>query len=523
MSSQVDKLQESITSQVNSKLGLASDSSTVSKSLQSVTDSISSPSNKLNQTVTSAASDAGNLLKGGVGSLTSSVSDFANSVFGKTTNASQALANRSQSQDKGEQETNSKIKSLASDSAEAISKPVAYVTKSVDDVVTGASTLSQGNGVKDGISSMSETAKNNLSKATGTDINSDSALTSMSIQDLGYDHNKEYFCQYAEGDSMKEKIVSPTVSTVKDSVSSFTDGIKETVGSIGDTLDIGGTASALKDLNKTVLDTLPSPVADMISSKEDDFINKTVNDVTQGKMDQISNILSALNGVSSDDVINSTLGVLSNKYPNITDSEGLDVTKLTGNQSMDIVERLFSAAQGICNIKSLNDTYLNYSDNKTLYDALLDLAGQYGITQLIDDLSECGKNSSAHYFDQQSIDTLRNVCKTATENGDPFTYRSAQNAAGKSNINTDAEDLIKLNANMVDDGYDNTKAYNEILKDAGTSVQQLITANTVGDNTILDSTKVTVMCAYNNLIVDNAISTDDRSLIQQSRILYTQA
>ena len=522
MSSQVDKLQESITSQVNSKLGLASDSSTVSKSLQSVTDSISSPSNKLNQTVASAASDAGNLLKGGVGSLTSSVSDFANSVFGKTTNASQALANRSQSQDKGEQETNSKIKSLASDSAEAISKPVAYVTKSVDDVVTGASTLSQGNGVKDGISSMSETAKNNLSKATGTDINSDSALTSA-IKSVTNGFSSAVKGGSNAISSMKEKIVSPTVSTIKDSVSSFTDGIKETVGSIGDTLDIGGTASALKDLNKTVLDTLPSPVADMISSKEDDFINKTVNDVTQGKMDQISNILSALNGVKSDDVLNSTLGVLSNKYPNITDSEGLDVTKLTGNQSMDVVERLFSAAQGICNIKSLNDTYLNYSDNKTLYDTLLDLAGQYGITQLIDDLSQCGKNSSAHYFDQQSIDTLRNVCKTATENGDPFTYRSAQNAAGKSNINTDAEDLIKLNANMVDDGYDNTKAYNEILKDAGTSVQQLITANKVGDNTILDSTKVTVMCASNNSIVDNAISTDNRTLIQQSRVLYNQA
>ena len=439
MSSQVDKLQESITSQVNSKLGLASDSSTVSKSLQSLTDSISSPSNKLNQTVTSAASDAGNLLKGGVGSLTSSVSDFANSVFGKTTNASQALANRSQSQDKGEQETNSKIKSLASDSAEAISKPVAYVTKSVDDVVTGASTLSQGNGVKDGINSMSETAKNNLSKATGTDINSDSALTSA-IKSVTNGFSSAVKGGSDAIKSMKEKIVSPTVSTIKDSVSSFTDGIKETIGSIGDTLDIGGTASALKDLNKTVLDTLPSPVADMISSKEDDFINKTVNDVTQGKMDQISNILSALNGVKSDDVLNSTLGVLSNKYPNITDSEGRDVTKLTGNQSMDVVERLFSAAQGICNIKSLNDTYLNYSDNKTLYDTLLDLAGQYGITQLIDDLSQCGKNSSAHYFDQQSIDTLRNVCKTATENGDPFTYRSAQNAAGKSNINTDAED-----------------------------------------------------------------------------------
>ena len=522
MSSQVDKLQESITSQVNSKLGLASNSSTVSKSLQSVTDSISSPSNKLNQTVSSAASDAGNLLKGGVGSLTSSVSDFANSVFGKTTNASQALANRSQSQDKGEQETNSKIKSLASDSAEAISKPVAYVTKSVDDVVTGASTLSQGNGVKDGISSMSETAKNNLSKATGTDINSDSALTSA-IKSVTNGFSSAVKGGSDAINSMKEKVVSPTVSTIKDSVSSFTDGIKETVGSVGDTLDIGGTASALKDLNKTVLDTLPSPVADMISSKEDDFINKTVDSVTQGKMDQISNILSALNGVKSDDVLNSTLGVLSNKYPNITDSEGLDVTKLTGNQSMDVVERLFSAAQGICNIKSLNDTYLNYSDNKTLYDALLDLAGQYGITQLIDDLSQCGKNSSAHYFDQQSIDTLRNVCKTATENGDPFTYRSAQNAAGKSNINTDAEDLIKLNANMVDDGYDNTNAYNEILKDAGTSVQQLITANKVGDNTILDSTKVTVMCASNNSIVDNAISTDNRTLIQQSRVLYNQS
>ena len=369
---------------------------------------------------------------------------------------------------------------------------------------------------------MSETAKNNLSKATGTDINSDSALTSA-IKSVTNGFSSAVKGGSDAINSMKEKVVSPTVSTIKDSVSSFTDGIKETVGSVGDTLDIGGTASALKDLNKTVLDTLPSPVADMISSKEDDFINKTVDSVTQGKMDQISNILSALNGVKSDDVLNSTLGVLSNKYPNITDSEGLDVTKLTGNQSMDVVERLFSAAQGICNIKSLNDTYLNYSDNKTLYDALLDLAGQYGITQLIDDLSQCGKNSSAHYFDQQSIDTLRNVCKTATENGDPFTYRSAQNAAGKSNINTDAEDLIKLNANMVDDGYDNTNAYNEILKDAGTSVQQLITANKVGDNTILDSTKVTVMCASNNSIVDNAISTDNRTLIQQSRVLYNQS
>ena len=113
MSSQVDKLQESIENQVNSKLGNASNGSAITKSIQSLTGSISSASNKINQTVTSAASDAGNLLKGGVSSLTSSVSDFANSVFGKTTNASQALANRSQSQNKGEQETNSKIKSLA--------------------------------------------------------------------------------------------------------------------------------------------------------------------------------------------------------------------------------------------------------------------------------------------------------------------------------------------------------------------------------------------------------------------------
>ena len=156
MSSRVDKLQESITSQVNSKLGNASNGNAVTKSIQSLTGGISSASNKINQTVTSAASDAGNLLKSGVNSLTNSVSEFANSVFGKTANASKALTNRSQSQNKGEQETNSKIKSLASDSAEAISKPVAYVTKPVDDVVTGASTLSKGNGVKDEISTLAD-------------------------------------------------------------------------------------------------------------------------------------------------------------------------------------------------------------------------------------------------------------------------------------------------------------------------------------------------------------------------------
>ena len=76
---------------------------------------------------------------------------------------------------------------------------------------------------------------------------------------------------------------------------------------------------------------------------------------------------------------------------------------------------------------------------------------------------------------------------------------------------------------MVDDGYDNTNAYNEILKDSGTSVKQLLTANKVGNNTILDSAKVTVMCASNNSVVDNAISTDNRTLIQQSRVLYNQS
>lgn len=519
MSSQVDKLQESIENQVNSKLGNAGNGSAVTKSIQSITGSISSASNKINQTVSSVASDAGNLLKSGVNSLTNSVSDFANSVFGKTANASKSLSNRSQSQNKGEQETNSKIKSLSSDSAEAISKPVAYVTKPVDDVVTGASTLSKGNGVKDGISSMSETAKDNLSKATGTKVNTDSSLTSA-IKSVTNSFSSAVKSASSAVNSMKEKVISPTVSTIKDSVSSFTNGIKDTIGDIGDALDVGGTTAALKDLNKTVLDTLPSPISKLISSKEDAFIDKTVNKVTHGKMEQISNILSALNGVSSDDVINSTLGLLTNKYPNITDSEGGDVTKLAGNQSMDITQRLFSAAQGICNINKLNDTYLNYNDNKTLYDALLDLAGQYGITQLIDDLSQCGKNSSAHYFDQQSIDTLRNVCKTATESGDAYTYRSAQNAAGKSNINTDAEDLIRLNANMVDDGYDNTNAYKEILKDSGTSVKELLTANKVGKNTILDSAKVSVMCASNNSVVDNAITSDNRTLIQQCRVLF---
>lgn len=522
MSDQVNKLQESIVSQVNSKLGNAGNASAVTKSIQSVTDGISSGANKINQTVSSVASDAGNLLKGGVSSLTSSVSDFANSVFGKTANESKALTNRPQSQNKGEQETNSKVKSLASDSAEAISKPVAYVTKSVNDVVTGASTLSQGNGVKNGINSMSATAKNNLSQATGTNVNSDSALTSA-IKSVTDSFSSAVKSGTSAINSMKENIISPTVSTIKESVSSFTNGIKSTIGDIGDALDISGTTEALKDLNKTVLDTLPDPVAKFISSKEDDFINKTVNKVTHGKMEQISNILSALNGVSSDDVVNSTLGLLSNKYPTITDSEGGDVTKLAGNQSMDITERLFSAAQGICNINSLNPTYLNYNDNKTLYDTLLDLAGQYGITKLIEDLSQCGKDSSAHYFDQQSIDTLRNVCKTATESGDAYTYRSAQKAAGKSNINTDAEDLIKLNANMVDAGYDNRNAYKEILKDSGTTVKQLITANKVGNNTILDSAKVTVMCASNNSVVDDAINSDNRTLIQQCRVLYSHS
>lgn len=503
MASQLDQLQATLQQEVSSKLGSAAGNFSIG------TPTISSLQSTVTGSVTSQLSSAGNLLNNGVSGLTSSLSELSSSVFGHTSNATSALTNRSQSQDKGEQAVNSKITSLASDAAEAINKPVAFVTKSINDVVTGATTTVQNSGIKDTLSSMTDSAKNALSAATGTVIDSTSSVASA-IKSVTNSFSEAVKSGTETLKQLKESTVAPIVSTVKDTVGSLTTGIQETIGS----LNLNEITSSISDLNQTVLDSLPSSVSKFISAKETDFINSTIQKVTDGKAKQITSLLNSLSGINSNDVISAFLNLGSSSYPSIADESGGDVTRLYGNQNLSTTQRLLNAANTICHINDTTGSYLNYATNKSLYDVLLGLAGEYGISSLIDGLSNCGKTGNASYFDSRSISVLQKVCETSATNGDPVTYQSAQNAAGTANVTTNSDQLVKLNVNMKDNA-DDVSTYYSILNSSGTTVSKLTTATTIGSNTIYDSSRVGVMCASNTTVMDSAIGSDNRNLIQQ--------
>ena len=93
-----------------------------------------------------------------------------------------------------------------------------------------------------------------------------------------------------------------------------------------------------------------------------------------------------------------------------------------------------------------NLSTLNYSDNKTLFDALLALLTQDGAAGLLKQLLDC-KASGSLYFDNSSVKVLQESAKEVTKSGDAESYKTILDKLGKSNLPNVKQDLITINAN----------------------------------------------------------------------------
>lgn len=107
------------------------------------------------------------MLKTTLNDLTSSFPDAVSSFFGDTNTDASSLGDITSTIGDGAKEVNSKLKSIASSSGEAIAQAVSFTTKTVEDTISGVDTSSLGSDSVDMLNGLSDSVVSNIEKATG--------------------------------------------------------------------------------------------------------------------------------------------------------------------------------------------------------------------------------------------------------------------------------------------------------------------------------------------------------------------
>ena len=504
--------------------------------------SLTNTATSLMKEVQSALTSSDNMLTASLSSIASSFPDAATSIFGNINTDALSLSNITSTVTQGAREVDSKLQSLASNSAEAIAQPVAFVTKTVQDTISGVSTMTQRSGIIDLTAGMDSLELSNISKATGIDIKDSSDLTSA-IKSVTSEIATAISEAPSNLSSLVQSVTEPITSTIENYSSSLMNGLDASVnnsilGSVSDTVSsviTGGEA-----IDDAVLDTLPSPVNTWLSKTSDNFINETATKLL-GDNQKIANyILNKFSSASdSDNILQKVINLGdSSSYPQVTDEAGGSLSALLGNGDQNQIKEMYNIAKELCpNITNTTST-VNYRYNKDLYDVMLQLATELGMTDLINQLKRCqaqieslntrssrNPEDNSPYWDERSVKILQTATTDVVYRGDIDTYRCIQENIGSSQLcNTEEEIKIlvtNLNLNVSDETEVTRRKelYNNIISDLGYTTEQLVT-ETVLEHQALKGADITAMSATNTDIIDDAIDADTRLLVQSAMYAY---
>ena len=481
---------------------------------------ISNLSGEASSLLNSAMSSASSVVGSSLSDLTSSVSNVASGLFGNVSDQASKLTSMANDLSKGTQEVDDKIQSLASDSASALAQPISFITNTKLGTISGASTTASGAGIKDLLSGMSSTDLSNIGKSLGTDITSSSDLGSA-IKDISNSLSEHVSAIPSTLNSLRSSIVEPITSGLGTFSGSLMDGIRSTVSSINSATGIGAVLSAGDNIFNSALDALPTPVASFVTSKLGaSSLTQAANNLLSSKAASLSKITNALGGiVSGNSDLLSSLIAISNQggtYPSVSDDGGGDLTALYGDTTEAKRKALYKAANSICKVSE--GANKSYSSNKDLFDMLLRLSSQLGITDLVRQLKQCAGGEAA-YFDDRSTRVLTSLLSTTASSGNVSTYQTIQDTAGAQNISNNVTKLVQLGANMKQTD-DNIKMYNNTVKAAGFTVGSLVTAKTTVSPNVIDGQLGTVMTASGKKLMNNAIGTENTDLMLGAMATY---
>lgn len=486
-------------------------------------------SNMVSTTVNEIASTS-TRLSGLASDASNKISSFFSSDSSKNSQT-QALAGHSA--DKGQKETQTKIEQISADSHGAIKNPPACVTKPITEVTvnTKSAPVEQkkeelpkdgplrkvGDKIKestgstatmaDAVKSVTNEISDNVKKSDGVMADIKSSIKTT------IDEDKKIASAVKESAS---GVVDTAASAVRDVTSGITSVTTPVMSTITDTITTG------KSLTDELTSTLPGPLGQFVKAKSDNFVNATINEIANNKITKFQNTLASLSGLGkSEDLTNAIgktlLAQVGKNYSNVTDESGLDLSHLFGsNTNKSKIDSYYEQLVTLCPSLANNTTTLNYSDNKTLFDALLALLTQDGAAGLLKQLLDCNA-SGALYFDSSSVKVLQESAKEVTKSGDVESYKTILDKLGKSNLPNVKQDLITINAN--NDRYKaatHATTFDELCTAINISGKDLLVCNNSikPSSTVYDANAVRLFTVNNTYTADKYISSDNRKLLQ---------
>jgi hypothetical protein len=522
----IDQVFSSNTSSTESKNTIQSNASSASDMFDGFKNTIS---NMVSTTVNEIASTS-TRLSGLASDASNKISSFFSSDSSKNSQT-QALAGHSA--DKGQKETQTKIEQISADSHGAIKNPPACVTKPITEVTvnTKSAPVEQkkeelpkdgplrkvGDKIKestgstatmmDAVKSVTNEISDNVKKSDGVMADIKSSIKTT------IDEDKKIASSVKESAS---GVGDTAASAVRDVTSGITSVTTPVMSTITDTVTTG------KSLTDELTSTLPGPLGQFVKAKSDNFVNATINEIANNKITKFQNTLASLSGLGkSEDLTNAIgktlLAQVGKNYSNVTDESGLDLSHLFGsNTNKSKIDSYYEQLVTLCPSLANNTTTLNYSDNKTLFDALLALLTQDGAAGLLKQLLDCNA-SGALYFDSSSVKVLQESAKEVTKSGDVESYKTILDKLGKSNLPNVKQDLITINAN--NDRYKaatHATTFDELCTAINISGKDLLVCNNSikPSSTVYDANAVRLFTVNNTYTADKYISSDNRKLLQ---------
>ena len=455
--------------------------------------------------LTKMAQQAANALMGSASSvLGSSISSISSSfpkqasLFGDTKQDSAQVSSISKDKTYGPKETDSKIKTFSSDSSEAEAQPISFITKPISDVIKGTSTTSMGKKKTDMLGGMDDMDISKLSSGAGFNI-----LTSSDVTRAVQQVTNTISSHFGTSAGFSGK------SSGSKGSNSLLSSITKTLGSVTGSGSISSVLTSGAKMATQAYNALPTSIKQQIGGSSSSTLLKAASALLSDRSGSYTNILGKLGNTSYASGLQDRTYRLdgSYKYDNLTTQDGSPLRGY-GNESASDIEGLYSAAASICPGVSRTN-YTNYRQNKDLFDLLMQLAAELGMSDLMRQLSQC--NNGGTYYDSRTTSLLRQSSYGVAYNGDASTYDVLTQLLGTQNMPRSKNNLRVLNANMPGTST-NIQAYNRNLNAYGYRTNDLIEDDYYG-RTAYSGRNTTMMSSSNTAVLDAAIGAGVRTLI----------
>lgn len=429
-------------------------------------------------TAVSAAAAAVNLGLSAINDLASSAMNVVAGVFSgdsdkEATNAKLASA----SKDKGPLETKDKIDKVSSsenngDKSPSFSAnggsgvgPTKNVPQETNDTpMTGqlaktAEKLKDKDGtngsLQSTIKSLSEDLKENISTAKATIGETVSNVTST----VG-------------------GVVDGVMSQTREMTASFASAVQPVAGAINDVLVAGS------DIANSVADALPDSIGKYVKAKYNSTLMSASNKILGSKAATVAKLAGLLPGVTDTSNLWTIVGGLAtNTQDKLYDEKGNLISSKVGNNSTYDISTMFSAASQLCS-GIQTPTVVSGNEQNLTFDALMALAANKGMSDLVAQLANCGiscGDGQPSKFTSTTVAVLQTCLDAAAKRGDVNTSGAVVEAMGGQNVPDSKKTTTVLMGNMSKETFNDPaakQALDKMMKECNLTKEDIVSTTT---------------------------------------------